>query len=115
MNKTISTTGRIIFALPLAAYGLMHFAMTSMMAQYVVPKWLPAGEFFVYLTGAALLAAAVSLFINKFTHLAGLGLFLFMLVLLVTVHIPGISNPDQNISQMAMTMTLKDTIIMGAS
>ena len=58
MNKTITTFGRIIFAIPMAAFGLMHFTSAAMMAQYVVPKWMPAPELLVYLTGAVLIASA---------------------------------------------------------
>ena len=114
MNKTITTIGRIIFALPMLAFGLMHFTSAAMMAQYVVPKWMPAPEILVYLTGTLLIGSAIAISINKFAHFAGLALAAFMLILVATVQIPGTMNADPMMAQMAMSGMLKDTAIMGA-
>lgn len=114
MKKSITTTGRIIFALPMLAFGLMHFTSAAMMAQYVVPKWMPAPEILVYFTGALLIISAIAISMNKFAHYAGLALAIFMLVLVATVQIPGTMNTDPMMAQMAMSGMLKDTAILGA-
>ena len=46
MNNLINV-GRILFALPFAVFGLMHFMAGGDMAG-MVPSWGPGGGFWVY-------------------------------------------------------------------
>ena len=102
--------GRILFAIPFAIFGLLHLTSADKMAAYVP---IPGGEFWVYLTGVAMLAAAVSIVIGKFTNLACYGLAALMFVFIVTQHIPGLSDPQR--MQMAMGGLLKDMGLLGGA
>jgi uncharacterized membrane protein len=93
-NRTISKIGMILYALVIAFFGVNHFVNGTGMAK-MVPSFLPGGVIWVYITGAALLAAAISFLINKQTRLAGLLLAVFLLLIVLTVHLPAVSNaPD---------------------
>ena len=52
--------GRLFFAIPLAVFGSEHFTSTANIAA-LVPGWIPAPTFWVYLVGVAFLCAALSI------------------------------------------------------
>jgi putative oxidoreductase len=110
MKLLTTTIARIIFAIPFAIFGLLHLTNADKMAGYVP---VPGGAFWVYLTGIAMLAAAVSIISGKLTKIACLSLAALLLVIIVTVQIPGLSNPQM--AQMAMSGLLKDTSLMGGA
>ena len=102
--------GTIIYAIPLLAFGLGHMANASQMVG-MVPNWLPIPIVWVYITGLALIAAAVSFFINKKVELAGKLLALMFVIFVVTIHIPSLVGGDG----MAMPNMLKDLAMAGAA
>ncbi|NUQ82710.1 MAG: DoxX family membrane protein [Bacteroidetes bacterium] len=104
----MSLTGRIIIAIPMLVFGIFHFAFGAGMAG-MVPSWLPGGVLWVYLTGAALIAGAVALFINKQARLAALLLAAFIAIVILTVHLPGMLGGNQ----VSMSMLLKDLGLVG--
>ena len=108
----MSLVGRILFALPLAAFGLLHFVGAQMMAG-MVPAYVPGGIVWVYITGVGLILAAISIIANRFTVLSGVLLGIMLLSFVVTVHLPMLSNPEM--SQTAMPSVLKDTALAGAA
>ena len=108
----MSLVGRILFALPLAAFGLLHFVGAQMMAG-MVPAYVPGGIVWVYITGAGLILAAISIIANRFTVLSGVLLGIMLLSFVVTIHLPSLSNPEM--AQMAMPNVLKDTALAGAA
>jgi uncharacterized membrane protein len=81
--------GRLFLAMPLAVFGTEHLTNTAAIAT-IVPRWLPAHTFWVYLVGIALIAAALSITLQIQSSLAAtlLGAMLFLFVLLI--HIPNI-------------------------
>lgn len=87
MNALLSL-GRWLFPIPFAAFGLMHFMNAEAMSG-MVPAYLPAGVFFIYLTGAALLGAAVSMVIRKYDKLATTLLGILVLLTALMIHLPG--------------------------
>ncbi|MEQ1745808.1 MAG: DoxX family membrane protein [Saprospiraceae bacterium] len=89
MNAILSL-GRWIFPLPFLAFGLMHFTNTQVMADYVVPAYMPAKSIFVYLSGAGLIGAAVSMYIGKYDKLATTLLSLMLIAVALMVHLPGV-------------------------
>ncbi|MGF1669398.1 MAG: DoxX family protein [Balneolaceae bacterium] len=103
-----STFARWLYAIPFGIFGLMHFMAAGDMAG-MVP--LPGGIFWVYLTGAALIAASVSFIIEKQTRLAGLLLALMLAIFAFTIHLPSLMGGDQ----MAMSSMLKDLALAGAA
>lgn len=106
--------GRWFFALPLALIGLLHFMDTSAMADNVVPAYLPAKEVWVYLAGAALIAASVSLVLGKYDKLAATLLAAFLIILAILVHVPKAMSGGLA-AQSALTSLLKDAIIAGGA
>jgi uncharacterized membrane protein len=114
-NRTISKIGMILYALVIAFFGVNHFVNGTGMAK-MVPSFLPGGVIWVYITGAALLAAAISFLINKQTRLAGLLLAVFLLLIVLTVHLPAVSNaPDEASRRFPMINLIKDTGLAAAA
>jgi uncharacterized membrane protein YphA (DoxX/SURF4 family) len=109
MNGFLSL-GRWLFMLPFAIFGLFHFMNANGMAG-MVPSYLPGGVLWVYLTGAALVAATVSMAIGKYDKLAATLLAVFLLILVVLIHLPGAMAGDST----SMSMMLKDIIMAGAA
>ena len=112
MNSTLSTAGRVLFALPLLGFGFGHFTNASAMSG-MVP--LPGEIIWVYITGTALIAAAVSVIIQKKAGLATLLLGIMLLIFVAAVHVPNMTSSDPNLQMMGMTNTFKDVGLAGAS
>jgi len=113
MNAFLSL-GRWLYAIPFAIFGIFHFMNSQVMADYVVPKYMPAPSIWVYLSGAGLIAGAVAILLGKYDKLAATLLGIFMLLLVVMVHLPGVMAGGEG-AQNSMTMLLKDLIAAGAS
>jgi uncharacterized membrane protein len=114
-NATISKIGTVFYALVIGFFGINHF-MNGTGMQKMVPSFLPGGVIWVYITGAALLAAAISFLINKQTRLAGLLLALFLLLIVITVHLPAVLNaPDEGSRRFPMVNLIKDTGLAAAA
>ena len=112
MNAFLSL-GRWVFALPFAIFGLFHFMNADAMANYVVPVYMPAKAIWVYLSGAGLIAATVSMLIGKYDKLATTLLGIFLLLLVLMVHLPGAMAGGEG-AQASMSMLLKDLALAGA-
>lgn len=76
--------GRVLFAAPMAVFGTEHFLFTDGLAR-LVPRWLPWHLFWTYVVGVALIAAALSIVVRRYSGLAAalLGLMFFLFVLLI--------------------------------
>jgi putative oxidoreductase len=74
---------------------------------------IPGGVIWVYVTGAALLAAALSIIIGKKDKLATFLLGVFLLLTVFTIHLPGVMG-DAN-DPGPMTNLLKDFALAGAA
>ena len=116
MNTTlINRTGVVLFALVIGFFGVNHFLYGTGF-QKTVPSFIPGGIFWVYLTGAALIAAAISFLTGKYTRLAGLFLAAFLIIIVFTVHIPAlIRTPGDPVVSIALTNLVKDTGLAGAA
>lgn len=111
MNVLTDSVSKYLYAVPFVVFGLFHFMNGSAMAG-LVP--IPGGVFWVYLTGAAHLAAAASIIIGKKTRLAGLLLGVMLLIFALSIHLPEvISSAGENVN--AMTNFLKDTALAGGA
>ncbi len=110
--KKLTTIGRIIFSIPFLIFGLNHFMKADMMAG-MVPSFLPGGVLWVYLSGALLVATAICFIIGKYLREAGFAVAAFLLITIITIHIPGMSNPQMQM--MAFTSILKDIGLIGGA
>ena len=80
----IMPVGRLFFAIPLAVFGSEHFTFTANVAA-LVPRWIPAHTFWVYLVGLAFLGAALSIAVLVKERLARLAAALVGMTLLIFV------------------------------
>jgi uncharacterized membrane protein len=114
-NTTLSRVGTIFYALVIGFFGINHFVYGTGM-QKMVPSFLPGGVIWVYITGTCLIAAAVAFLVDKQTRLAGLLLALFLLLIVLTVHLPAVLNaPDNNARRFPLTNLIKDTGLAAAA
>ena len=114
-NTTLSKVGTIFYALVIGFFGINHFLNGTGM-QKMVPSFLPGGVVWVYITGACLVAASIAFLIGKQTRLAGLLLALFLLLIVLTVHLPAVLHaPDSNARRFPMTNLIKDTGLAAAA
>ncbi len=86
---------------------MMADAMASM-----VPGFLPYATFWVYLTGIALVAAALAILVKRYVKWACYGLALFLLVVMFSIHMVGMMNGDM---MMPMVSFLKDMGLLGGA
>src|SRR5208282_4714648 len=79
--------GPLFFAMPMGVFGTVHFTDTQNVAR-IVPHWMPLHTFWVYLVGVALIAAALSIILEKHARLAAtlLGSMLLLFVVLIHIH-----------------------------
>jgi len=90
--------GRLLYAVPLAAFAGEHFTIARLMAPGI-PSWIPAHLFWIYFVGVALVAAALSIVLKKYAQLSStlLGTMIFLFVVLL--HVPRVAaNPHDRIS-----------------
>ncbi len=108
MNVFLSL-GKYLFAIPFAIFGIFHFMSAE------ARKGMAFGStILVYLTGAALIAAAVSMLIGKMDKLASVLLAVMMLLFVVLIHGPAVAGGG-DAAQASMPALLKDIMLAGAS
>ncbi len=100
--------GKWLYALPMLVFGVMHFLAAPDM-EGMVP--LPGGIFWVYLTGVALVAAAVAIFIGKMDKLAATLLGVMLLIFALSIHLPNVMGGDET----SMISLLKDISLAGGA
>ncbi|MFP4060405.1 MAG: DoxX family membrane protein [Bacteroidales bacterium] len=111
----MKTLGKIVFALPFMVFGINHFMNAGAMGG-MVPSFFPAPVFWVYLTGAALILASISMIINRYAKIGAVLLAAMLLIFVLTIHIPGIANaPDQGAMMQSMSQMLKDLAMAGGA
>ena len=85
--------GRLFFAIPLAVFGSEHFTLTEGIAR-LVPRWIPAHTFWVYLVGLAFLCAALSMVVLVQARLAAALVGMTLLIFVLVMDIPAaVANP----------------------
>lgn len=102
MNAILSA-GKWLYAIPFLVFASFHFLNTEMLAG-LAPF---GGSIIVYITGLALIAAAVSIMIGKYDKLASVLLAVMLLLFAILVHAP--SGAD------GMGNLLKDVSLAGAA
>jgi uncharacterized membrane protein len=113
MMNQLPSLGKWLYALPMVAFGLMHFGAADQMAGKV-PSYLPVGVAWVYLTGIALVLAGAAVLAGKYAKLALQLLGLMLVLFAVMLHLPTLMAGGDGV-QMAMSMLLKDLALGGAA
>lgn len=107
--KALRNVGRYLYALPFGVFGIFHFMNASQMAG-MVP--IPGGQFWIYLTGLAMLAACVSIIIQKKARLACILLGVLLVIYVLSIHLPAVIGGQL---QPSMTNLLKDLALAGGA
>jgi uncharacterized membrane protein YphA (DoxX/SURF4 family) len=93
VNK-ILPFGRLFFAIPLAVFGSEHFTITKGIAS-LVPRWIPAPTFWVYVVGIGFICAALSIVLLVQARLASLLVGVTFLIFVFTMDLPAVvAKPD---------------------
>jgi putative oxidoreductase len=104
----MQTIGKYVYAVPFLLFGINHFVAGSQMAG-MVP--VPGGVIWIYVTGAAMIAASISIFINKKTKLAMILLAVLLGIYIGLLHLPGAIKGDIS----STINTLKDLGLLGGA
>lgn len=78
--KKIGSLSRYVFAALLVVFGIEQFFDLGFLTAKV-PEYLPFRIFFLYLTGAAMIATGASVFVNKKIEQSAIALGMFLLLL----------------------------------
>ena len=108
-NATIFKIGVILYALVIGYFGVNHLMHATDMAGWV-PDFMPGGgKLWIYITGVCLVLAAISFLIGKYTMIAGLLLAVFLVIIVLTIHVPDYNHAtDASAKNLSQAMILKD-------
>jgi uncharacterized membrane protein len=81
--------GRLFFAIPMGVFGTEHMVDTVEIAS-LVPSWMPAHVFWTYLVGVCLIAAALSIILERYSKLGATLLGIMFVLFVAMMHIPNI-------------------------
>jgi uncharacterized membrane protein len=87
IDKIVALTP-LCFAIPLVAFGALHFAAAKSMLE-MVPSYMPWRMFWVYFVGAGLIAASLSIATRIQVRWSGLLLGIMMFLFVAMLYIPG--------------------------
>ena len=104
--------GRLFFAIPMAVFGSEHFTAAASVAT-LVPRWIPAHLFWVYLVGLAFLCAALAIAVLIQARLAATLVGATMFVFVLVMDIPAVAaNPH---SRFAWALALRQLAFSGGA
>jgi len=86
---------RLFFAIPMAVFASEHFTATASIAG-LVPRWIPAHPFWVYLVGLGFLCAALSIAILVQARLVAALLGSSFLIFVLVMDAPGVVKQPDN-------------------
>ena len=114
-TQAIYRVGIVLYALVIGFFGVNHF-LNDTGFQNTIPSFIPYHIFWVYVTGVALIAASISFLTGKKTRLAGLYLFVYLIIIVLTIHLPAVIRSEGSpIVSIALTNLVKDTGLAGAA
>ena len=94
VDKT-AVLGRFLFPISLVIFGIQHLMYARFVAS-LVPSWIPGHLFWAYFTGAAFIAAAMSIITGKSARLAATLLGLMFLLWVLLLHLPRVAVSPHN-------------------
>lgn len=112
MNLLTGIIARILYAVPFIFFGLSHLMKGEDMAK-MIPSWVPLKLILNYIVGLSLVAAGTSIIFKKYASLATLLLGIELIIFMLVMHAPNLSDPQMG--QLSMMMLLKDMSLAGAA
>lgn len=104
-----------IFSIIIGLFGASQILNAANMSQNV-PDFLPAQRILTYVSGAALLLAAVAFIVDRLARLAGYLLALLLLIIVFSVDVPGMIRASGTAARSLFTMNaLKDAALAMAA
>ena len=79
---------KVAYFIPLVLFGVFHL-IAPVYFEFMVPKFIPGGIFWVYFSGIALTAAGSAIILNIIPQIACFCLLIFVLTFILTVDVPG--------------------------
>ena len=110
--KKLTRVAQIVFGIPWLVFGAQHLMFADFVAG-LVPAYFPARLFWAYLTGAAMIAAGISLIANVKARLAAALLGAMLIGFILLIHIPKLAGGD--LSAISWTRALQDLAIASAA
>jgi putative oxidoreductase len=111
MKILTSIPVRVVYAVTFALLAINHFINADSYLRYV-PTFLPDRILWIYLIGIFLLVTSYAVTKKKYTKQACLVLSIYLILVVFSVHIPGLFFPK--IMQASMLSILKDTGLAGS-
>jgi uncharacterized membrane protein len=112
MKLQLTTIGRILFALPFGILGINHFIMHDFYLM-MVTSLIPSMGFSLFLVGIALIAASVSIILNKMVQISCWTLATLLTLFILLIHIPNLFDPTTR--TIGLIELMKDTSLLGGS
>jgi uncharacterized membrane protein YphA (DoxX/SURF4 family) len=85
--RNLVQIGRFFFAIPIIVFGIQYVALGSYQGGLPpVPPWAPSGAVGAYLVGAILIAAGLSIAINKMGRVSALVIAVLFLLCVIFLH-----------------------------
>lgn len=112
-GKDISLWMKIFYFLPLAVFGVMHFVFPHYF-EFLVPKFIPGGIFWIYFSGAILTSTSLAIIFGIIPRIASFCLILFVITFIITVDIPGFVSGDEDHYRFFISF-LKDLSLCGGT
>jgi len=83
----LATLGRYLFALSMIVFGIQHFLYVTFLVA-LIPAWIPAHPFWIYLTGAGMIAVGIAMLLRQQERLAAICLGIMFLLWVIVLHVP---------------------------
>jgi uncharacterized membrane protein len=97
-DRALANLGRVLFGMTAVVFGVDHFLALDLIAS-LVPAWMPGHLLLAALTGAALIAAGVSIATKWMDGPGAFGLGMVFLLFVLTLHVPRVlaapHSPDE--------------------
>jgi uncharacterized membrane protein YphA (DoxX/SURF4 family) len=113
MNK-LPVIGRILFAIPFGILGLNHFLMQDFY-EGMLTSFIPGGGYTIIFTGILLIAACISIILNRNVRIACAVIAFLLLMFIFTIHIPQLFDADHETVKRSFIELLKDSALLGGS
>ncbi len=86
-DRAVTNIGRVLFGIAAVVFGVDHFLALNLIAS-LIPAWMPGHIFLASLTGAAMIAAGVSIVTKWKGGLGAFGLGMMFLLFVLSLHVP---------------------------